>query len=105
MLFVEAPPALVVETFGIAAEVCGGKLGSFFDIRQGEDFASEVGFDDVLEPGEFGLAEKASTRANVGVDVAGVRGVLPPVGELVAVGAKNRIEAQRLNGILRRGES
>jgi hypothetical protein len=96
----ETLPTFVVERLRVAVEVLVGKLSGFLDIRQGEDFAGEVGFDDVLQPGELGVVEEPSARANVGVNMAGVRRVLPPVRELVAVRAKDRIEAQRLNGVL-----
>jgi hypothetical protein len=46
------------------------------------------------------MIEKSAARAHVRIDVAGVGRVLPPVRELVAVGIQNRIESQRLNGLL-----
>jgi hypothetical protein len=43
------------------------------------------------------MIEEAATGADVGIDVAGVRRILPPVGELVAVGGEEGVEAQRLD--------
>jgi hypothetical protein len=72
----------------------------FLHVRHGEDFAREIGFDDVLQPGQFGMVQEAAARADIGIDVPGVGRVLPPVRELVAVGIKDGVEAQRLNEVL-----
>ena len=43
------------------------------------------------------MIEETTTRADVGIDEARVRRILPPVGELVAVGIEDRIEAKGLD--------
>jgi len=90
-------PARVIETLGVATEVLVGKFSGFFDIFDSENFAGKVRFHYVLQAGDFGMIEKTAARAHVGIDEARVRRVLPPVGELVAVGAEDRIEAKGLN--------
>jgi len=50
-----------------------------------------------LQAGDFGVIEETAARADVGIDEARVGRVLPPVGEFVAVGAEDRIEAKGLN--------
>jgi hypothetical protein len=75
-------------------------LACLFDVFGGKNFPGEIGFDDVLQPGHLGVAEESATRADVGIDKARVGRILPPMGELVAVGIENRIEAKRLNGDL-----
>ena len=94
---VETVPARVIETLGVATEVLVGKFSGFFDIFDSENFAGKVRFHYVLQAGDFGMIEKTAARAHVGIDEARVRRVLPPVGELVAVGAEDRIEAKGLN--------
>src|SRR5882762_1006632 len=94
---VETLPAKVIETLGVATEVLVGKFSGFFDIFGSENFAGKVRFHYVLQAGDFGMIEKAAARANVGIDEASVRRILPPVRELVAVGAEDRIEAKGLN--------
>jgi len=68
-----------------------------FDVVLIENLSCEVGLDDVLQAGHLRVIEKTAARANVGIDEAGVRRVLPPVRELVAVGIENRVEAKGLN--------
>jgi hypothetical protein len=70
----------------------------FLDVVEGEDLAGEIGLDDVLKHGEHGLVEHAAAGFDVGIDVAGVRGILPPVGELVGVRIEDGVEAKRLHG-------
>jgi len=65
----------------------------FFDIFRGEDLSCQVRFHDVLQPGNLRAIEEAAARANVGIDEARVRRVLPPMRELVAVGIEDRIKA------------
>jgi hypothetical protein len=43
------------------------------------------------------MIKETAARANVGVDEARVRRVLPPMRELVAIGIEDRIEAKGLN--------
>jgi hypothetical protein len=50
-----------------------------------------------LQAGHLHVIEKTAARAHVGVDKARVRWVLPPVGEFVAIGVENRIEAKGLD--------
>ena len=50
-----------------------------------------------MQAGDFGVIEKAAARANVGIDEACVGRILPPMGELVAVGVEDRIEAKGLD--------
>jgi hypothetical protein len=73
------------------------EFSGFFDVFTGENLAGEIRFHDVLQAGEFGVVEKAAARADVGIDEAGVGGILPPMRELVAVGVENRVEAKGLN--------
>jgi len=68
-----------------------------FHVFEREDLAGEIGLDDVLQSGHLRMIEEAATGADVGIDVAGVRRILPPVGELVAVGGEEGVEAQRLD--------
>ena len=74
-----------------------GDAAGFFDVFEREDLAGEIGFDDVLEHGQHGLVEHAAAGLDVGIDVPGVRRVLPPVGEFVGVGVEDRIQPQRLH--------
>jgi hypothetical protein len=87
----------VIETLRIASKVFVGELSSFLNVFGTKNFAGKVGLEDVLQAGDFGVIEKTAARANVGIDEARVRRILPPVGELVAVGVKDRIEAKGLN--------
>src|SRR2546426_1003184 len=66
----------------MAGEVRVSDAASFLNVVEGEDLAGEVGFDDVLEHGEHGLFKHAAARFEVGIDVARVRGILPPGAEL-----------------------
>ena len=50
-----------------------------------------------MQAGDFGVIEETAARADVGIDEARVRWILPPVGELVAVGIEDRIEAKGLD--------
>ena|ERR1700724_3194414 len=68
-----------------------------FDVIRSEDVSGKIGFYDVLQAGDLRVIEKTAAGANVGIDEAGVRRVLPPVRELVAVGIENRVEAKGLN--------
>ena len=63
------------------------------DVFRGEDLSCEVRFHNVLQPDNFRMVEEAAPRADVGVNEARVRRVLPPVRELVAVGIEDRIKA------------
>ena len=74
-----------------------GEFPSFLDIFGGKNYAGKVRFHNVLQAGDFGMIEKTAARANVGIDEARVGRILPPVGELVAVGIEDRIEAKGLN--------
>jgi len=46
------------------------------------------------------MIEKTAARANVGVDEARVRRVLPPVRQFVAIGVEDRVETKGLDGDL-----
>jgi len=98
MFGVEGFEAVVVEGLGVAVEMGLGHAASFLDVVESEDLAGKIGFDDVLEQGEHGFVEHAAAGFDVGVDVAGVGGILPPMGELVGVGVEDGIEAQGLHG-------
>src|SRR5882672_5180104 len=98
VLGVKRSEAFVVEGFGVAAEVSVGDAAGFLDVVEGEDLAGKIGFEDVLQHGEHGFVEHAATGLDVGIDVARVRRILPPVGELVGVRVEDGIESQRLHG-------
>jgi hypothetical protein len=98
MLGVERLESVVVKGFRVAVEMRVGHAAGFLDVVEGEDLSGEIGFDDVLEHGEHGFVEHAAAGFDVGVDVARVGGILPPVGELVGVGVEDGIEAQGLHG-------
>ena len=68
-----------------------------FDVVRSKDFSGKIGFYDVLQAGDLRVIKKTAARANVGIDEARVRRILPPVRELVAVGIENRVEAKGLN--------
>ena len=95
---VERFEAFVIERLGMAAEVSVSEAAGFLDVVEREDLAGEIGFYDVLEHGQHCFFKHAPARLDVGVDVAGIRRVLPPVGQLVRVGVENRIQAQGLHG-------
>jgi hypothetical protein len=97
VLRVKILPAFVVETFRVAAKVLIREFARFFNVVDRENIACEIRFDDVLEPSYLRMIEEAAAGADVGVDVAGVRRILPPVGEFVAVGGQDRIEAEWLD--------
>ena len=86
-------PAGIVKALGIAGKMFFREAPRFFNVFRGEDLSREVRFYDVLQPGNFGMVEEAAARAYVGVNEARVRRVLPPMGELVAVGIEDRIKA------------
>ena len=65
----------------------------FFNIFRFEDLARKVGFDDVLQPGYFGVVEETAAGADVGINEASVGRVLPPMAQLVAIGVEDRVEA------------
>jgi hypothetical protein len=69
----------------------------FFDVFRGKNLSRKIGFYDVLQPGQLRVIEKTAARANVGIDEARVRRVLPPMCELVAIGVEDRIEAKGLD--------
>ena len=93
-------PAGVVEALGISGEMFIRELPRFFDVFGSEDLSRKVRFHDVLQPGHFRVIEKTAARANVGIDETRVGGVLPPVGEFVAIGVEDRIETKGLDGDL-----
>jgi hypothetical protein len=68
-----------------------------FDVVRSKDFSGEVGLHDVLQAGDLRVIEKAAPRADVGIDEARVRRILPPVRQLVAVRIEDRVEAKGLN--------
>src|SRR5713226_7324752 len=98
VLRIERFEAFVIESFRAAGEMRVGNAAGFLDVVEGKDLAGKTGLDDVLEHGEHGLVEHAAAGFEVGVDVARVRGILPPVGELVGVGVEDGIQSQRLHG-------
>src|SRR6266446_1030189 len=59
--------------------------------------SGKIRFRDVLQSGHLRVIEKTAARANVRIDKARVRRVLPPMRELVAIGIEDRIEAKGLN--------
>ena len=84
--------------FRSAAEMRVSDAASFLDVVEGEDLAGEIGFDDVLEQRQHGFFEHSAAGLKVRIDVARVRGILPPVGELVRVGVEDGVQSQRLHG-------
>src|SRR5437879_5392880 len=78
----------------------GSELPRFFDILRGQDHSRKVRLHDVLQSGNLHVIEKTAARANVGIDEARVRRVLPPVREFVAIGVEDRVEAKRLDSYL-----
>ena len=97
MFRVQTLPAFLVEAFRISPEVLVRESLCLLHIFERENFAGEIGFEDVLQAGHFGMIEEAAAGTDVGVDVARVSRILPPVGQLVAVGGEDRVEAQRLD--------
>jgi hypothetical protein len=77
--------------------VAVGKFSGFLNVIGGKNFAGKIRLQNVLQAGDFGMIEETAARAHVGIDEARVRRILPPVRELVAVGAEDRIEAKGLN--------
>jgi hypothetical protein len=73
------------------------ELPCFFDVVGGEDLPGKIRLCNVLQSGNLRVIEKAAARANIGIDEARVRRVLPPMRELVAIGIEDRIEAKRLD--------
>ena len=98
MLRVEGLEAFIVEGLRMVGKVRVGDAPGFFHIVEGEDLAGEIGFDDVLEQRQHGFFEHAAAGLKVRIDVARVRGILPPVGELVRVGVEDGVQSQRLHG-------
>ena len=74
------------------------KPSRFFYVIRCENFSGKVRLQNVLQPGELGMIEESSARANVGINEPRIGGILPPMRQLVAVGVENWIEAQGLNG-------
>ena len=93
----QTSPAFVVEALGVSRKVSFSELARFFDILRGKNLSRKVRFYNVLESGHLHVIEKTAARANVGVDEARVRRVLPPMRELVAIGVEDRIEAKGLD--------
>ena len=101
-LLVELAPHVedfIGELFGISREVLVRELPRFFHVLRTEDFSCEVGFYDVLESGYLHVIEKTAARADVGIDEACVRRILPPVRQFVAVGIEDRVETKGLDNI------
>src|SRR6266436_1920797 len=94
---VERFEAFVVEGFRMAGEVRVSDAAGFFDVVEREDLARETGFDDVLQHGEHGFFKHAAARFEIGIDVARVRRILPPVRELVRVRVEDGIQPKRLH--------
>jgi len=94
---VQTFPAFVVEAFRISREMFGSEFPRLFDIVGGKNLSSEVRFYDVLEAGDLHVIEKAAARANVGINETRVWRILPPVGELVAIGIENRVKSKGLD--------
>ncbi len=95
---IERFETFVVESLGMTGEMSVGDVAGFFDIVEREHLAGEIGFDDVLQHGQHGLSEHAAPGFEVRVDVARVRGILPPVSELVGVRVEDGVQAKRLHG-------
>jgi hypothetical protein len=96
----QAFPPLIIKALGISGEMLLRKPAGFFDIFGRENFSGEVRFDDVLQSGNLRVIKKTAARADVGIDETGVGRVLPPVGEFVAIGIEDRVEAKGLNVVL-----
>jgi hypothetical protein len=94
---VQTFPAGIVEALGISAEMLVRELPCLLDVFSGKNFAGKIRLYNVLQSGYLRVIEKAAARANIGIDEARVRRVLPPMRELVAIGIEDRIEAKRLN--------
>jgi hypothetical protein len=73
------------------------ELLCLLDVFSGKNFAGKIRLCNVLQSGNLRMIEKAAARANVGIDEARVRRILPPMREFVAIGVEDRIEAKRLN--------
>ena len=78
----------------------GSELPRFFDILRGQDLSGEVRLHDVLQSGNLHVIEETAARANVGIDEARVRRILPPVREFVAIGVEDRVKTKRLDSDL-----
>jgi hypothetical protein len=96
----KAFPPVVIKTLRISGEMLLRKPAGFFDVFGRENFSGEVRFDDVLQSGDLRVIKKTAARANVGIDEPRVGRVLPPMGEFVAVGIEDRVEAKGLNVVL-----
>src|SRR5882724_1032401 len=77
-----------------------GKFCSLLDVLKSENFSREIRFHDVLQSGHFGVIEKTAARAHVRINISSIGRVLPPMAELVAVSAQDRVESKRLDGDL-----
>src|SRR5437016_9733301 len=90
--------ALVIKSFRTAGEMRVSDAAGFLYVVGGEDLSGKIGFDDVLQHGEHSLVEHAAAGFDVRIDVPRVRGILPPVGELVGVRVEDGIQPKRLHG-------
>jgi hypothetical protein len=70
----------------------------FLDVVEGEDFTCKIRLQYILQPGHFGVIEKAAARANVRIYMSRIGRVLPPMAEFVAVGVQDRIQSEWLDG-------
>ena len=75
----------------------GSELPRFFDILRGQDLSRKVRLHDVLQSGNLHVIEETAARANVGIDEARVRRILPPVREFVAIGVEDRVKTKWLD--------
>jgi hypothetical protein len=75
-----------------------GKLRCFLDVFRRENLSGKIRSQDVLESGHFGVVEKTTARAHIGIDESRMGRVLPPMAEFVAVGVQDRIQSQGLDG-------
>jgi hypothetical protein len=87
----------VIEALRVAAEVFAGEFFSFLDVFGSKNFAGKIRFQNVLQASDFGVIEETAARANIGINEARAGRILPPMGELVAVGIEYRIEAKGLD--------
>jgi hypothetical protein len=94
---VQTLPAGVVEAFRISGKMLFRESPRFFDVLLSENFSCKVRLYDVLQAGDLRVIEKTAARANVGINEARVRRILPPVREFVAIGVENRVESKGLD--------
>ena len=90
-------PARIVKALGVSGKMLFRESARFFNVFRGKDLSCKVCLRDVLQSGHLRMIKKTAARANVGVDEARVRRVLPPMRELVAIGVEDRIEAKGLD--------